>query len=200
MTTKVTGLRRARPGVILVELDGAPWRVVPDDVVLRCGLASGLELDRPLLRRLRTELRNAEALALAGRALRRRDLSRRRLAERLERAGVAPAAEGHALVTLTDVGAVDDARLARVRAASLAERGWANTAIAARLAADGIAEAEARAAIEMLPPEAERASRAIAGVGNRRKAWALLARRGFDPETIEAALGPLDDEAAGRLG
>jgi SOS response regulatory protein OraA/RecX len=176
-------------------VDGEPWRTVPDEVVLRCGLTAGVELERPLLRRLRAELRNAEALALASRALRRRDLSRRRLAERLEHAGVTSGAERHALTTLTDAGAVDDARLARVRASSLADRGWADAAIAARLAAEGITDPEAGGALEGLPPEAERAAELAAGVGDPRKAWALLSRRGFDPETIEAAVGPLDDQA-----
>ena len=198
---RVTSLRRARPGVVLVEVDGSAWREVPDDVVVRCGLAAGVELDRPLLRRLRTELRGAEALLLAGRALRRRDLSRRRLSERLAHAGVPPAAERRALAALTEAGAVDDTRLARNRAASLAERGWGDSAIAARLDAEGIPEPEARAALGTLPPESERAARVAAGVvGDRRKAWALLARRGFDPETAQALLESLDESGGGGLG
>ena len=102
MTAKLTALRRARPGTVLLEVDGEPWRTVPDDVVVRCRLAAGVELERPLLRLLRRELRHAEALELAGRTLRRRDLSRRRLSERLEQAGVAPAAERSALAALTE--------------------------------------------------------------------------------------------------
>jgi SOS response regulatory protein OraA/RecX len=181
-------------------VDGEPWRAVPDEVVVRCRLAAGVELDRPLLRHLRAELRAAEALVVAGRALRRRDLSRRRVAARLERAGVAPAAERRALAALTHAGAVDDARLARARAASLAERGWGDSAIAARLEAEEIPESEARAALETLPPEPERASRVVAGIPTPAKAWALLARRGFDPETIEAVVGPLDEGGDGGLG
>jgi SOS response regulatory protein OraA/RecX len=170
-------------------VDGEPWRTVPDDVVVRCRLKAGIELERPLLRLLRRELRQAEALALAGRTLRRRDLSRRRLAERLERAGVAPAAERSALAVLTEARIVDDARLAGSRAAALSERGWGNAAIAARLEAEGIPEAEAGAAIGKLEPEEARAARATAHVSDPRKAWAMLARRGFDEETIEAVAG-----------
>jgi SOS response regulatory protein OraA/RecX len=167
---------------------------------VRCGLARGVELDRPLLRRLRAELRGAEALVVAGRALRRRDLSRRGVAERLERAGVAPAAKRHALDALTDAGVVDDARLARARAASLAERGWGDSAIAARLEAQGVPKADARAALETLPSENERAGRVAAGVGDPRKAWALLARRGFDPETAQAIVERLDESGGRGLG
>jgi SOS response regulatory protein OraA/RecX len=108
---------------------------------------------------------------------------------------VTSGAERYALVTLAEAGAVDDARLARVRASSLAERGWADAMIAARLAAEGIADLDAGAALEGLPPEAERAAELAAGVGDPRRAWALLSRRGFDPDTIEAAVGPLDDQA-----
>ncbi len=172
---------------------------MPDAVVVRCGLRADLELDRPLLRRLRRELREAEALTVAGRSLRRRDLSTRRLAERLEKAGVAPAAERSALQALTDARVLDDARLAEARASSLAERGWGDAAIAARLEAEGIAEGDARGALAGLPAEALRAEKVIRGL-SRAKAWALLARRGFDEETIGAAVGWLDEEAGGGLG
>jgi SOS response regulatory protein OraA/RecX len=173
---------------------------VPDEIVVRCGLSAGVELDRPLLRLLRRELRRVEALDLAGRALRRRDLSHRRLSERLERAGVAPAAGRSALLALSEARLVDDARLASGRAATLAERGWGNAAIAARLEAEGIPEAEAGSAIARLEPEAARAARATAAVGDQRKAWALLTRRGFDQETIEAIVETLDEESGGGLG
>jgi SOS response regulatory protein OraA/RecX len=181
-------------------LDGEPWRCVPDEVVVRCALNSGIELDRPLLRLLRRELRRAEALDLAGRTLRRRDLSLRRLSERLERGGVAPAAGRSALLALSEARIVDDARLANGRAATLAERGWGNAAIAARLEAEGIAEADARSAIAKLEPEVARAARTAAAGSDPRKAWALLARRGFDEETIEAVVETLDEETGGGLG
>jgi SOS response regulatory protein OraA/RecX len=197
---KLTALRRARPGTVLLELDGEPWRFVPDEVVVRCGLSSGVELDRPLLRLLRRELRRAEALDLAGRTLRRRDLSHRRLSERLERGGVAPAAGRSALLALSEARIVDDARLANGRAATLAERGWGDAAIAARLDAEGIPEAEAGSAIAKLESEAARAARAAVAMSDRRKVWALLTRRGFAEETIEAVVESLDEETGGGLG
>jgi SOS response regulatory protein OraA/RecX len=200
MSSKLTALRRARPGAVLLEVDGEPWRTVPDEVVVRCRLSAGVELERPLLRLLRRELRQAEALALAGRTLRRRDLSLRRLSERLERAGVAPAIERSALVALTEARILDDARLAGSRAAALSERGWGNAAIAARLEAEGIPQAEAGMAIVELEAEEGRAARAVAHLSDPRKAWALLARRGFDEEAIEAVVGALDEQAGGGLG
>jgi SOS response regulatory protein OraA/RecX len=173
---------------------------VPDEVIVRCGLAAGVELERPLLRRLRGELRTAEALALAGGTLRRRDVSQHRLAEKLGHAGIAPAVKTRVLATLVETGAIDDARLAAARARSLAERGWGDLAIAVRLEGEGIPEPDARAAIAELEPETERASRLAGGAGDHRKAWRLLSRRGFDPETLESVLGVLDEHDRRGLG
>jgi SOS response regulatory protein OraA/RecX len=175
-------------------VDGDPWRTVPDEVVVRCGLRADLELDRPLLRRLRKELRHAEALAIAGRTLRRRDVSTKRLTERLSRAGVAPSAGERAVGALVEASIIDDTRLAGFRARALAARGWGDAAIAARLAAEGIGEEVALPAIEALPPEASRAAEFAARVPDRRKAWALLARRGFDESTIEDVVGEWTSE------
>ena len=183
-----------------LEVDGQPWRTVPDDVVVRCGLHAGLTLDRPRLRLLRTELRRAEGLATAGRALAQRPLSRRQVSERLRRRGVAPPVERETLGTLAAAGLVDDARLARGRAAGLADRGWGDLAIAARLQRDGLEEAETRAALAELPPEQGRAAALIADVSDGRKAWSLLARRGFSPDAIEGALGSLDADDEPGLG
>jgi SOS response regulatory protein OraA/RecX len=151
-----------------------------------------VELDRPLLRRLRHELQHADALQRAGRALARRPLSEQRLDDRLERAGLAAEARLNALTRLKASGLVDDPKLARGRADSLAGRGWGDSAIAARLSAEGFGESAVREAIETLEPEIDRAVALVANVADRRKAWALLARRGFGPDAAEAAVGDLD--------
>jgi len=134
----VTALREDRRGRVTVALDGAPWRVLPVDVVVRAELFEGRTLDRAALRVVRRELRRAEALAVAGRALRARDLSRRRLAERLEQRKVPPAVAAESLSTLERAGLVDDARVAQTRADALAERGWGDEAIRHRLRSEGL--------------------------------------------------------------
>jgi SOS response regulatory protein OraA/RecX len=101
---------------------------------------------------------------------------------------------------LSEARIVDDARLANGRAETLAERGWGNAAIAARLEAEGIPTAEAGSAIAKLEPEVPRAARVAAGVSDPRKAWGLLTRRGFDEETIEGVVETLDEETSGGLG
>jgi SOS response regulatory protein OraA/RecX len=190
----LTALRRARRGWVALELDGRPWRAVPDVVVVRCGLHAGLALDRPRLRLLRSELKRAEALSSAGRALAQRPLSRRRLSEHLQQRDVPPPAEREALEVLTAAGLVDDARLASARAGALAGRGWGNAAIEARLDSEGVGVAQVQAALAELPAEAERAVAIAASIRDRRKAWSTLARRGFSPDVIESALASLDGE------
>jgi SOS response regulatory protein OraA/RecX len=186
----LTRLRRAGPGRVALEVDGRPWRTVPDVVVARAGLTAGLELDRPTLRRVRTELARARAGAVAGRALARRDLTVHELEERLERAGVPVALAGETTAAAVFVGVVDDERFARRRAEQLAERGYGDAAIAARLEAAGVAEELVRAAVEALESEPERARRLADGGADPRKTVQLLARRGFDPDTIEEVAGP----------
>lgn len=194
MSATLTAVRRRGPGRVALEVDGQPWRVVPDAVVVRCGLAAGLSLERPLLRRIRTELLRARALEAGLRALERRDLSRDRLEERLRRRRLGTPAEEDAIATLERVGLVDDTRVAHTRAQALAARGWGDAAVAARLRQERFPDEAVQEALAQLAPEEERA-RALAGsVADRRRAWSLLARRGFSPEAAEAALGPLDEE------
>ncbi len=180
----VTALRADRRGCVAVELDGRPWRALPADVVARARLSEGRSLDRPALRLVRRELRRAEALQVAERALRHRDLSRRRLAERLEDA-VAPAAAAESLAVLERAGLVDDVRVARARAESLAARGYGDDAIRHRLQADGLPEE----AVGELDPEVVRARPLIERRGAGPRTARYLASRGFGEEAVEAALG-----------
>src|SRR6185437_230343 len=135
---RVTAFRPARPGRVLVELDGEPWRTIPVDVAARSGLAPGLELDRERLRTLRRELRRSEALTVGARVLSRRDHSEQAVRAALERKGVREPEREEALATLRRHGALDDARFAHARAGALAERGLGDSAIAFRLERDGI--------------------------------------------------------------
>lgn len=159
-----------------------------------------MDLDRPLLRRLRAQLKDAQALIAAGRVLRRRDVSRRMLDERLARAGISSSSRRHAVAALADAGAVDDRRFAERRAASLAERGWDNAGIRAKLQSEGVGEEEIAAALAQLPAEAERAARIVAQTNSPRRAWSLLSRRGFDTEILMELAATLDEGDSGGLG
>jgi regulatory protein len=185
----LTKLSRSGPGRVALEVDGTPWRTVPAAVVVRAGLAAGLALDRPTLRRVRTELRRAKAQAVAGRALARRDLTARELEARLERAGLAPDEIEETTAKAVSLGVVDDERFARARADQLAERGYGDAYVRAKLRAAGVTEALTREAVERLPPETGRARPLVERrAADPRKTAAYLVRRGFAPDTIEEVL------------
>jgi len=185
----VTGLREDRRGRVAVELDGSAWRTLPADVVVRSGISYGRILDRPALRQLRRELRRAEALAVAGRALRARDLSARELALRLEQRAVGPSAAEESLAALSAAGLVDDARLAENRAESLAGRGYGDGAIRHDLEQRGVAADLVEAAVAALEPEGERAGRIVARRGTGAATARYLAGKGFGEEVLEQASG-----------
>lgn len=188
----VTALRERPGGRVEIDLDGAFWRVVPADAVVGARLSVGRPLDRETARTLGRELRRAEALAVAVRALRARDLSRRRLEARLAARGAAAAARADALATLEGAGLVDDARVAAGRARSLAERGYGDAAIRHVLEGEGLDGEAVAGALEGLRPEAERA-RDLVRRGDGARALRRLAARGFDPATLEEVGGFADE-------
>jgi SOS response regulatory protein OraA/RecX len=186
---RITALRGERGDRVAVELDGAAWRVLPLEVVGRAALRVGGELDRARARAVRRELRRREALAASAGALRHRDLSTRRLEQRLERSAVPPAERARAVETLTRAGLLDDARFARGRARALAARGYGDAAIRFDLERQGVDALLAAEALAELEPERDRALRVAASGGGAARTARLLARRGFGEDAIEAAAG-----------
>jgi SOS response regulatory protein OraA/RecX len=190
----VTALRERPRGRVEIDLDGAPWRLVPADAVVRSGLFVGRALDRETARTLGRELRRADALARAARALRPRDRSRRALDERLAQAGVRADAREEALGTLERVGLVDDARVAAQRAEALAGRGYGDAAIRYDLEHEGLAGELVEEALAALEPERERARTLVERRGAEACTGRWLAGRGFEAATIEDALAGFADE------
>jgi SOS response regulatory protein OraA/RecX len=128
------------------------------------------------------------ALAVATRALARRDFSERGLLERLQRAGVPPIEAEEVLGALLRAGLVNDGRFAISRAQALAERGKGNAAIRFDLQQQGLATEEIEAALGTLEPERERAERVITRRGDGVATAKLLARRGFAEDAVQAAV------------
>jgi SOS response regulatory protein OraA/RecX len=180
----VTALRERSRGRVEVELDGEPWRLLPADAVVRSGLAVGRPLDRETARTLARGLRRAEALGVAVHALRHRDLSRRRLQERLRRHGTRENDGEQALAALERAGLVDDARVAAARAENLAGRGYGDAAIRFALEREGFAAGHVGEAVAALEPESARARRLLEGHGGGPRAVRRLLARGFDPEGL----------------
>ena len=185
----VTALRELPRGRVAVELDGAPWRVLPALAVVRAGLAVGRALDRPGARALRRELRRFDAQEIAVRALRARDRSSAAVGRRLARASVAPDVRAETLELLARNGLVDDARFAVRRAEALAERGYGDIAIEADLEREQISAEERADALAALRPELERAEAVIARRGEGPRTARFLAGKGFGEDAVAAALG-----------
>lgn len=185
----VTGLRELRGGRVAVELDGARWRTVPADVVVRTRLGVGEVLERPRLRELARELRRARAVETALRAVSRREQSSAELDRRLQSRGFAPGLREETLNRLERVGLVDDERYAMRRADSLSERGHGDEAIRWRLERDGVGAEAVASALAALPPERQRARLVVAARGAGVRTATELARRGFGEDAVEEALG-----------
>jgi regulatory protein len=127
-----------------------------------------------------------EALAVATRALARREHSAHGLRERLLRAGVSETDADEALEELQRVGLLDDDRFASERARVLAERGKGDAAIRFDLERAGVELAAVEAALAGLDPESDRAARLVDRRGATPATARLLASRGFDEAVVEA--------------
>jgi regulatory protein len=127
-----------------------------------------------------------EALAVATRALARREHSTRELRERLLRGGVDETDADEALEELQRVGLLDDGRFAQERARVLAERGKGDAAIRFDLERAGLDASQVEGALAALDPEAERAARVVDRRGSTPATARLLASRGFDEAVVEA--------------
>jgi len=138
------------------------------------------------------------AVELALRALQSRDRSRAELDARLRERGVAADERQGALESLVRVGYVNDERLARARAATLAERPSGDLLIRADLEGRGIDPELVDRALAELEPERLRAARVTARRGRGQRTARYLAGRGFGSEALEAVFVAVDGD--GEVG
>jgi len=191
----VTALRARGRGRVAVELEDAPWRVLPLEAVLVAGLAVGGELDRQRARTLRRELRRLEARDVALRSLARRDHTRASLDRRLAERGTTATLRRETVAAAERAGLVDDARFASTRAALLASRGAGDAMIEDDLARRGVPEDAIRAAIAGLEPESARAEAVVAAEGAGPRTLRRLAAKGFSEEALEPFVAHAHDES-----
>ncbi|MBM3120792.1 MAG: regulatory protein RecX [Chloroflexi bacterium] len=198
MEREVTALRidPKRKRRIQVFLDGELAMTVAAGVA--DGLAVGDRLDEPALADLLQRRDEAEALAQALRLISRRPRSEKELRQAWDRRGVSPQAQAAALGRLQLAGQVDDAAFA---AAWVENRGafhpTSRRALRSELRLKGVDEETIGAALDGLD-ESQAAYRAAQRMANRaaglpeldfrRRLGDQLARRGFDWETIRAAV------------
>lgn len=199
MQREVTALRLdpRRRRRIQVYLDGELALTVAAGVA--DGLAVGDRLDEQALADLARRQDEAEALAQALRLISRRPRSERELRQAWDRRGVASQAQSAALDRLRRAGQVDDAAFAAAWVENReAFRPTSRRALRSELRLKGVDEQAIGAAVHGLDEEqaayraAQRMAPRAAGLPEqdfRRRLGASLARRGFDWETIRAAVG-----------
>jgi regulatory protein len=138
-----------------------------------------------------------EALAVATRALARREHTRQSLAERLQRAGIGESEADEVLAELERLGLLDDSRFALERARVLAERGKGDAAIRFDLEGSGVSPSAVDEALARLDPERERAERLVGRRGATPATARLLAGRGFDEDVVTAVVARDEGPAVG---
>ena len=182
----VTALRARGPGRVAVELDGAPWRVVPLEAVYGAGLAVGGDA-RPAdgtAARARAAAARRPGRGSAGAARARPHGGVARAAAR--RAGhVGVAVRRDTVEAAQRAGLVDDRRFAIQRAEQLASRGSGDLLIGDDLERQGVPPELVRLAIAALEPEAARADAIVAARGTSPKTARYLASRGFSEAALE---------------
>ena len=198
MEREVTALRMdpKRKRRIQVYLDGELAMTVAAGVA--DGLAVGDRLDEQALANLSQRQDEAEALAQALRLISRRPRSEKELRQAWDRRGVSPQAQSAALGRLQWAGQVDDAAFATAWVENRgAFRPTSARALRSELRLKGVDEETIGAALDGLD-EAQAAYRAAQRMAHRaaglpeqdfrRRLSEQLARRGFDWETIRAAV------------
>ena len=194
---RVTALRASGRRSVAVELDGRRWRTLPLEAVVRAGLVTGSELERPHVRALARERRRLAALDVAVSSVRHRDRSEHDVRARLEGRGVPAAERERALGTLRNAGVLDDGRYACTRAEGLARKGYGDAAIRHDLARSGVGVEQIETAVESLPPESERALEHARRLGGGLRAARGLSRRGFAEDVVEALVAGGDETPLG---
>jgi len=182
-----------RPGTLRVEVDGARFGAVPEELARAAGLAAGLPLDAELHERLTAAADAEGAFRTLLRALERRSFARADLARRLVRKGHPRPAVEAAVERAEGLGLLDDAAYARNYVQTRAARGRGPARLTRDLMAMGVDRAHIDGALAAEWPEGSDrtgvplalAAKRAHQLGNlprpvkRRRVLAYLARRGF---------------------
>jgi regulatory protein len=133
---------------------------------------------------LEQDERKLDAVELALRALRYRDLSELELDRKLAARGVAEGERAEALATLRRTGLLDETRYAQARAAALVSRGSGDALVRDTLERAGLPRDVVEATLDELEPERERARRLVERRGATPKTARYLGAKGFSADTI----------------
>jgi regulatory protein len=203
--SRVTIIRRSRPGdsAVDVVLDSGEVLRIHDRRMVEHRLSTGTTLGAAGVDALRQAAAADAAERRALRLIARRPRSRAELRARLAGWGVDDVTAAGVLERLTELGQVDDRRLAVAVTETCREKGYGRLRTAHDLARLAVDEPAAAEALGTLPNDERPLAERIAGRRfgpppyddrTARRAAAFLARRGFDAEAVAAAVGlPVPD-------
>lgn len=200
VVARVTAIRRRRPGdpAVDVMLDSGESVRVHDRRIGEHRLSPGAELGRPGLDALRRAAAFDDAERRALRLLERRPRSAAELRARMASWGVDEVIAAGVLERLGELGQIDDRRLAAFVVESRRASGYGRLRTASDLARLAVDDAAAESALSRLPADdqsdAEQVVRRKFGEPpyddrTARRAAGFLARRGFGPDAVAAAVG-----------
>ncbi len=210
--TSITAIKPTAqdPARYTIRAGGKVVATLAESSVKRLGLSVGAAWTDALAAEVREAAARDKALRDAMRSVGRRAQSRGMLAERLQRRGYDADDVGRVLDQLEARGLIDDEAFGRLVVRAELHRKAAGERLlrhklmqkkVPRELIDGVlaeelagrdAVAEARALAERRL--ATRALQRLDAPARQRRAWSLLARRGFDVETIKAALDGLFEQ------
>ncbi|HEY7258545.1 MAG TPA: regulatory protein RecX [Gaiellales bacterium] len=199
-SASVTTIRRRRPRDPLVDvvLDSGEVLRLHDRRVAERRLGSGARLAGPGLDGLRCAAAFDDAEQRALRLLARRPRSVAELRARMSEWGVDDVTAAGVVERLAELGQVDDRRLAAAVAESRHAQGYGRRRTRAELARLAVGDPAAEAALALVPddelPDAVRIVERRFGAPpyddrTARRAVGFLARRGFAPDAVAAAVG-----------
>lgn len=204
---KITRLQpqRGNSRRISVFVDGVYCLALDRDKVARLELAPGSEVEPEALERLAREDEVGRAKEYALLLLSYRARTVKELTGRLRRKGFGLEVADAVIARLRELRILDDSRFAADFAEArlkLAHKG--KRIVRAELRKLGVEKQEIDAAIAQAPDETEAAAQLVEKLKSRyarlepevrrRRLYALLARRGFSPDTIRAVIGLVDGE------
>lgn len=199
--TRIENSKHVQERVLVYLEEGDPLRITGHEL-LQFGLYPGMDLSPQLVVQLEASGKRSEGRVKAAQLASGRMMSRKELADKLNRKGIAPDTAEEAVEWLTSLGAVDDAAYAGVIARHYAASGYGPGRVRQELQKRGVPRELWDDALSQLPDSAD----AIDGflkkkLGGRtpdrttlKKLSDALLRRGFSWSDIRPALNRLGEE------
>ena len=199
--TRIENSKHVQERVLVYLEEGDPLRITGHEL-LQFGLYPGMDLSPELVVQLEASGKRSEGRVKAAQLASGRMMSRRELADKLNRKGVAPDAAEEAVEWLTSLGAVDDAAYAGVIARHYAASGYGPGRVRQELQKRGVPRELWDDALAQLPDNADAIDRFLRKkLGGRtpdratlKKLSDALLRRGFSWSDIRPALNRLGEE------